>query len=269
MANGESFSYKLFLTDSAGTLSGYSLTFPVPDETKATVKAKLNRELRTLSFKEIAIEYSHGFMTKAFMCMVNAKLEYVHSDKGYVLTGPLTSAQADKTSCTPGTITFAVTEELRDLFTVRDAYDTVISMKKKPKQPEVYTPPAPVAAPIAPLTTDEVTAGIEKAYTWNSDTIGIDVWDGGNTDGDRITLMLNGQALLTNYFIVKQKKHLRIPMPPGNAVNTLAIIAEYEGSDPPNTANMLLTDGAHQYSILAYNKKGNQAIIKIRRAKKP
>ena len=114
--------------------------------------------------------------------------------------------------------------------------------------------------------TDKVTTGVEKAYDWHSDTLVIDVWDGGTVDGDRITLQFNGETYLTNYFLQKEKKQLRIPIS-GYEVNTIAILADNEGSDPPNTASILLTDGTSKYSILAYNKKDDVALIRIRKTK--
>ena len=135
-------------------------------------------------------------------------------------------------------------------------------MKKKVKEPVAEAAPVTVET----LEEEKVTAGVEKLYEWHSDTVVIDVWDGGTVDGDRITIQFNGQPVLTSYSLVKEKKQLRLPIA-GAGVNTILIMAENEGYDPPNTASMLLTDGATRYSILAYNKKGNASLIKIKRVK--
>jgi len=59
---------------------------------------------------------------------------------------------------------------------------------------------------------------------------------------------------------------LRLPLT-NEGVNTVTIIADNEGSDPPNTASLLFTDGAKKYSVLGLHKKGQQAIIKIKKVK--
>ncbi len=262
MQTGEVFPYKLVLTDSGNVVKGYSYTYKEPEETKTAIRGMLDKHMRTLSFKEKDIVYSHTVQTKAYMCLVNASLEYVQDGSRKALKGSITSREADNTSCTPGEIIFKDDKELQDLFSSHEAFDTVITMKKKVKEPVGEAAPVTVET----LVEEKVTAGVEKLYEWHSDTVVIDVWDGGTVDGDRITIQFNGKPVLTSYSLVKEKKQLRLPIA-GVGVNTILIMAENEGYDPPNTASMLLTDGATRYSILAYNKKGNASLIKIKRVK--
>jgi hypothetical protein len=265
VTTGEIFPYKLVFTETGGTLKGYSLTYQEPNETKSSVTGTLDKRNRTLTFKETGIIYSSGYHTKAYMCLVDAHLEHVHNGNGNVLTGPLTSKEADKTVCTGGTVTFGKAEEIQNLFSYHDPFDTVIVMKKKVKGEATESKVNQSPLPAASLSQVEVTKGIVKTYDWHSDTVVIDIWDGGNVDGDRVTILFNGKNYLNNYSLLKQKKNLKIPLS-DNAINTLAIIAGNEGTDPPNTASLMLTDGNIHYSVLAYNKTGDQAIIKIKKA---
>ena len=75
------------------------------------------------------------------------------------------------------------------------------------------------------------------------------------------------QAVLTNYYMVKKEKQTAsvARKQAKGGVNTLTIVADNEGSDPPNTASLLLTDGITQYSLLAYNPKGQRVVIKIKK----
>lgn len=263
MKTGEVFPYKLVFTDSGNVIKGYSLTYNESDETKTAIRGAIDRQMRTLLFKEKDIIYSHSVQTKAYMCLVNASLEYVQDGNGKALRGPITSREADNTSCTPGEIIFNDDKELQNLFSYHEQFDTVISMKKKVKEP------APVATePTAQETLEQekVTAGVEKLYEWHSDTVILDIWDGGTVDGDHVTIQFNGKPVLSNYSLVKEKKQLRLPIV-GKELNTLMIVADNEGLDPPNTASLILTDGATKYSILAYNNKGNASLIKIKRVK--
>ena len=262
---GEKFPYKIEFTESEGAIKGYAYTFSEPTQTKAAIKGTVDRLAHTLRFKETEIISSHGVRTKAFMCLVNAHLEYAHTHLGGELKGPITSADIDKAACTPGSIVFNNEEELQKLFASQEKFDTIISMKKHGREKELPATPAP-AIKDEPVATDKVTAGSEKTYEWHSDTVVVDVWDGGNIDGDRVTILFNGKTLLTQHYLTKEKKRLLIPLQ-GAGINTLVIIADNEGSDPPNTATLLLADGSKQYSVVAYNLKGQKALIKIKRVK--
>ncbi len=266
VSTGEVFPYKLVLSESDGIVNGYSVTFKEPDDTKTKISGTLDRHSKTLVFKETEIVYSHGFQTRAYMCLVDASLQSSRSAGGLVLTGPMTSNQVDNTACTPGKIVFSNEAEINKLFSYGDRYDTVISMKKHPRIAEEPAKPAAPKTEELPQVTEKVTAGTDKSYDWYSDTVVVDAWDGGNTDGDRITILFNGKPYLSGYSLIKAKKQVRIPIS-GTGINTLAIVADNEGSDPPNTATLLLTDGTRKYSIVAYNSAGAQALIRIRKVK--
>ena len=265
MKTGEVFPYKVVLTDSEEQVNGYSMTYQEPDETRTTIHGTIDRHMRSLNFKEKDIIYSHNVSTKAFMCLVNASLEYVWDGGGYVLKGPITGREADNTACTQGEVIFNNSEELEKLFAYHEHFDTVISMKRRVRDTAApVVQKAPEAEQPAADKTDQITAGVEKAYEWHSDTVIIDIWDGGHIDGDRVTLQYNGKQYLTNYCLQREKKRLKIPIS-GNETNRITILAENEGSEPPNTANIMLTDGITKYNILAYNKKGDVALISIRK----
>lgn len=262
---GEKFPYKIEFTESEGSIKGYAYTFSEPQQTKAVIKGVLDRMDHTLRFKETEILSSHGVRTKAFMCLVNARLQYTHTYTGGELKGPITSADIDKAACTPGNIVFNNDDELRRLFAPQEKFDTIISMKKREREKEKPVATVPTVKE-EHVVTDKVTAGVEKTYEWHSDTIVLDAWDGGNIDGDRITIICNGKTFLTQHYLTREKKNLRIPIE-GSGINTLVIAADNEGSDPPNTATLTLADGSTIYNVVAYNPKGQKSLIKIKRVK--
>jgi len=262
--SGETFPYRLVVTTEGNTVNGYSITYLEPNETKASIKGMLDRRNRTLSFKETDIIYSHEVHTNAFMCLIDAALTYKQTTESVLLYGSITSNESDNTACTGGVVTFSNKAEIDRLFGNGDKFDTVISMKKRSVDAATAKKADAVADEPAPLVTDKVTAGVEKVYEWHSDTVVIDVWDGGHIDGDIITLQYNGKDYLKRYFLEKNKYRLRIPLS-GQGVDVITIIADNEGTEPPNTANIMLTDGKKEYNILAYNTKGQQATIRIKK----
>jgi len=273
---GESFTYKIVFTDSSGIIKGYSLIYQdEKKDVKSIVGGNIDRNARTLSFKETSIVYNHGFESNAIMCLVDAKLKYARNNNSFVLSGPYTSADAGNAACGTGTISFITEDVLKELFSATPATDTPKPAKKAIAEKPVsnYRPSRAVVSENIDArhttekvsTPDEITSGVDKIYEWRSDTVIAEVWDGGNIDGDIITVLYNNVTILNHYTLVKEKKQLHIPLS-GKGIDILTIVANNEGSEPPNTANILLTDGDNQYNIIAYNSVGQQANIKIKKA---
>jgi hypothetical protein len=264
MNTDEVFTYKIVFTESQGSIKGYSITYDPPNETKAAITGTLDKAGRSLSFRETEIIYSHDVRTRAYMCLLDAKTEYVQSLKGKILQGALSGNEADRTACTGGTVTFAVPEEISLLFDRREQFDTIITMKKKAKETPVAVAQPPVAE--QPMVTDKITKGTDKTYEWHSDTVIIDIWDGGVSDGDQVTIEYNGRTYLSKHVLSKQKKQLRLPVSP-TGMDIITILADNEGWDPPNTATLMLTDGTTRHSVVSYNPKGQISVIKIKRVR--
>jgi hypothetical protein len=263
MATGEQFPYRIEVTENNNVVTGYAYTYDERDEAKAIIKGKVDKQNKKLTFKETEIVRSSLVTTHAFMCMVQAALEY----KSGKLKGPAVNKQLDNTSCTEGTITFSNAAEIDALFASHDEYDMEVKMgeKKKPEAaPEAATSTIPAA--VQESTPEKITAGVEKSYSWYSDSVVIEVFDGGYFDGDMVSIYLDDKAMLSKFVILKQKKRIVVALPP-TGVHTISIVAENEGSDPPNTATLRLLDGATPYNIVAYNNKGDKSFIRVKRAR--
>lgn len=259
MATGEQFPYRIEITETNGIVTGFAYTYDERDEAKTIIKGKLDRTGRKLSFKETEIVKSSLVTTQAFMCMVQATLDY----KGGKLSGPAINKQLDNTACTDGTIEFTNKNEIEDLFSTHDPYDVEIKMGEKKTVPDTPQPQAAATNGQEPVS-DKITAGVEKSYEWHSDSVVMEVWDAGYFDGDMVTIYLDDKPVLNKYIILKQKKVISVALP-ATGVHTIAILAENEGSDPPNTATLSLLDGNLRYNIMAYNNKGDRSLIRVRR----
>ena len=61
------------------------------------------------------------------------------------------------------------------------------------------------------------------------------VWDCGNLeDDDQIDLIINGDTILSNFSLTYTKHTINVYLE--NGINTLTVHADNEGSSPPNTA---------------------------------
>lgn len=279
---GESFTYKLDLKDSTGNvLSGYAYTYTnEANDVKAYVVGIIDRANKTLSIKETEIIHNHNFRSNATICLVEAVLTY--DNKEHTISGPLiTKTSGNGASCSSGGISFADASELSQLFNPQP-------VKAEPVAANI--PKAPATKTAKPLTnednpfignaakqqagqvvalkkTDNITEGKDKTYAWNSDHIILEIWDGNTVDNDRVNILYNGQEVLSNYTLIKEKKKLSFPVG-GNELNIITVIAVNEGSEPPNTANILLTDGTATYDVVAHNTIGKKASIMIRKKQK-
>lgn len=69
-------------------------------------------------------------------------------------------------------------------------------------------------------------------------------WDSGTIDGDIITLIVNGEVVLSSYTLdgPNNKKEVKVKLD-NNGYNYVLLFAHNEGSISPNTAALSLDDG--------------------------
>jgi len=275
---GESFHYDLRLKDSTGNLlSGYASTYQNPENNVRTyVVAQIDRNSKTLYLKEETIVENNYFKSKAIICLVEVQLKYSSLEKN--LYGTLiTMTAGNGANCSKGSISFSNKEELDHLFNpvaaaaapAKPSGPKITVLSRKPSyesrensnaaMPGDNAPKAPIAAPAA-----VITEGQDKTYLWQSDEIVLEIWDGTAVDNDRVAILFNGTEVLPDYTLTKTKKEIRLPVG-GNELNIISIKALNEGSEPPNTANITIRDGSTSYDIMAHNKFGRSALIKIRK----
>ena len=106
---------------------------------------------------------------------------------------------------------------------------------------------------------------LKKAQTTSiftkSKFVTLTIFDGGQEDGDVVTILANGKVILRRYIISKEKKILEIPI----SVNktTITIIAESTGSITTNTAVVEINDDYNNIRALTNLKKGESTKIDV------
>ncbi len=95
-----------------------------------------------------------------------------------------------------------------------------------------------------------------------ADTVIITLYDDGEPDGDIVTVFDNDKIVVNKLTLTKKPYRLTISLPANNPKHTVELMAENEGSIPPNTAYMLIEAGAERVEVKASsNKLSNAAII--------
>ena len=277
---GESFTYKLDLQDSVGNImSGYAYTYSnEKNDVKASVVAVIDRSAKTITLREMHILYNNYFVSKATICLVEALLTYNAAEKS--LSGPLnTNTAGNGAACSRGSISFNNVAELDQLFSGKPALNSAVPdvAIATPTKPEIKKPAKlvydtvakakPITAQPAVAKTENITEGKGKTYYWENNEIVLEIWDGNNVDNDRVTILMNGETVLSNHVLTKERKKITLPVG-GNELNIISIVANNEGNDPPNTASIQLSDGDTHYDIIAHNTIGKMALINIKRKTK-
>ncbi len=237
---GESYPYRLVLDIAGNTVKGYSVTSQEGMEFRARVKGMINQDKKTLAITETG---TMGALADSFeMCFLSTVLQWKTRKDKYVISGPFVGRNKNKAICSEGKALFEIP--------LTDA-----------KILKLAPPPDTVAKPAVPDDPEKITEGKDKKITFTTRQCTLYIWDGGVIDDDVVTVLLNGREILTNYVLTAEKKTLTIPLT--EKTNTITIVAGDEGTAPPNTAQMLLTDGTEQHKVTAYNKKGKTASVVI------
>lgn len=87
-----------------------------------------------------------------------------------------------------------------------------------------------------------------------TDMITAYVWDVNKEDGDVISLRFNGEWILKDYYLKKEKKAIQLKIEPGKE-NRLVLFAENLGSIPPNTCALSFNDGKQRRNLSLISDK--------------
>lgn len=268
---GETFKYKLVFSDSAQLIKGYSYTWQ--DEAKmvkAAIVGTINNQEKSISFQETKIVSNSGFESTATICLIKAKLTLKDDVGAITLSGAITSSDINQVACAAGSISIPFTNDVEVVFKnytpqqVVEAKETVITKQPTRKLLKIIydTVVKEDETKILPPKIEQITEGKDKLYHWKSNDLVLDIWDGGKTDGDLVSIEANGETILKNYDLINTKKRIQIPLHQ-KGMTIIKIIARNEGNEPPNTANLLLWDGSEHYELIAYNNIAGVALIKI------
>lgn len=87
-----------------------------------------------------------------------------------------------------------------------------------------------------------------KTIEVENKTVKVSLYDNGEVDGDSISLFYNGKLLLSGKRLSEKPITLMIDVEM-DVTNELVMYAENLGTIPPNTALMVVTDGAKRYEV--------------------
>ena len=103
--------------------------------------------------------------------------------------------------------------------------------------------------------------GDDFTINWISDKLKMFIWDTNQEDGDKITLIINGKSILTDFETTNKRKKVKFKLQEGE--NIVEIRATNLGVSPPNTSRVELVDRKTKYPIIIQLTLENSVIIKV------
>jgi hypothetical protein len=122
--------------------------------------------------------------------------------------------------------------------------------RKKKKEVKDISKPQPM---VSKNTDIKMFEGRKISYTkeleFDSEDIIVKIWDHGRQDGDIVSIYLNGEAVVSEYYLTYWKKEFKIKLNPSKS-NDLFLYAHNLGDSPPNTVSVEITDGSKSENII-------------------
>jgi hypothetical protein len=91
----------------------------------------------------------------------------------------------------------------------------------------------------------------------------LDFYDNNQVDGDSITVRVNGKTLLTNQLLTTKPITMYVNIDLKNTFQEVEMIAENEGSIPPNTALLIVTAGEKRYQLFLTSTEVKSAKVRF------
>jgi hypothetical protein len=249
--------YKLNINEKEdGKFEGTSVTdIYGKNRTQSSIKGTLNTKTKKISFYEIQNISTKSTSGKDEFCYVNVLDARIKSIGGKtIIEGTFTGKYPDGKTCGKGNIYLISTMALKELNNelalhnedslklVKDKINNLLS-----KSEENY------------LRRNEVLS-VGSA----SNAVTLDIWDGGGEeDNDEVYVLVNNKKMGETIDIKRERKTITIEL--DSIFNEIKIVAVNEGKWKPCTANILLKDGTKHTPIVTVLKKGEAAMIEIKK----
>ena len=227
-----SFKYRITVGLREGKWYGYSLLDEGGvQETKTSITALFSKQKKAFVFSEKLLIATRS--KEQSFCFIHAALQ-MNEKKAYI-KGFFVGQDEKKQMCGSGTIRLNLPEKAKILMTPDGSPDTNISAI--------------------------VTSKKSEAFEVKNGKVLLEVWDGGITDKDSITVSLNGQEVQAPFQISAEKKTIALVLKKGE--NIIKIKALNEGEQAPNSARFLLIDINLSYPVVSFLRKGEEATVTI------
>lgn len=106
---------------------------------------------------------------------------------------------------------------------------------------------------------------IVSSISIESDSIQIALYDNGVIDGDSISLIYDGNIIISKRMLQAHALNFKLAVPAGQSPHVLQMFAENLGTIPPNTALMIIWDGDKKHEVYISSTSTTNGAIQFRR----
>lgn len=229
---------------------------------KVPVSGAYDEKTRQLRLKPFPMVYFLSASARNSIDVnMSGEFSLLVSKAGSVLSGNLVSDAAHRRTTPPIQYRFQRSTDTTDL------------VKEEDKQPELQPIPAQEQKAVAASPAgqpDETTDNFNKrsrvftkVIEVEHDALRLEIYDNGEIDGDVVALYLNNKKILPSSGLTHRAIRLNIQLDPTLEYNELSMFAENLGRVPPNTAALIIYDGALRYETLLTSDLSKSASIKL------
>ena len=223
-------SLTLKLEETNGKLKGFTVTdIGGEHETKTSVVGDYNEEDKILRFREVETIYTKSYFAEDDLCYINFTSSAYKLGKSSKLKGDFKGLFPDNTECINGKILLSTKE--RQLKRIEKANKFI---KKTKRITEEQKKNINLAKTMDSIQMNILRSKQTMSVFSKSKNIRIEIFDGGQLDGDKVTLQYNGNTILRNFETKRERKS--IPLTLVNKKNTFILTADNVGSMSTNTA---------------------------------
>nr|WP_321222682.1 hypothetical protein [uncultured Psychroserpens sp.] len=231
--------YKVKFEINYDQVEGYSITdFGGEHETKSKLTGIYNPTTRELSFNEYDIVYTKSDVIHDDFCFVHFEPTYFKPGKTKYFKGDFRGEFSDGEECLSGELFLNSAENVEKRMEkmtkkINNSNRVPDSIKQKANELKILE-----KLNMNILKTSQVTS----VFTKNK-SVSLIMYDGGQEDGDIISIKVNGNMVLRRHVISKERKAITIPLTSKNTV--IEIIADGVGTISTNTAVIEIHDGVN------------------------
>ena len=154
----------------------------------------------------------------------------------------------------------SATEETSVATKKSELVTTVKAPEEKKFNPEAAQP-SPIKITAAAFVMERKTVA-PQIVTFKSDSLELALYDNGEIDGDTVSVLLNGEILMTKQGLKASAIKKTIYVQPGTEEVTLVLYAENLGKYPPNTGLLVVHDGEDTYQVrFSADLQQNAAVV--------
>ncbi len=144
------------------------------------------------------------------------------------------------------------------LYVEQPIFDQKETAKAKPGEPAL---PKPIGVSQYETKTKR-DVEVERVLEVRSKTVRIRVWDSGTVDGDVLSLFLNGELIVKNYRVTRQKYEAIVKL--DKPTNFIILHALNLGSISPNTVAVSVDDGFEEQVVIISSNLATSGAVMIK-----